>query len=94
MEANLRLAQATGATDTVRRYDDVARALGARDASAGIERVRALCAELGVPGLAAYGMTKADVPDIAARAKLTSSMRANPVDLSDRDLEEILLRAL
>jgi alcohol dehydrogenase class IV len=83
MEANLR----KGSPDTVRRYHDIAQALGATT-------VAALCAKLQVPGLATYGMTRADVPDIAARARLTSSMRANPVDLSDSDLGEILVKAL
>jgi alcohol dehydrogenase class IV len=90
MEANLRRA----APDTVRRYDDIACALGCPGARAGIEHVRGLCARLGVPGLASYGMTRAEVGDIARRARLTSSMRANPVDLSDAELEEILIRAL
>jgi alcohol dehydrogenase class IV len=96
MEANLRVAEQSGEAgrDTVRRYEDVARALGAADAHDGIERVRSWCARLGVPGLAASGMTHADVSDIAQRARLTSSMRANPVDLSDSDLENILVRAL
>jgi alcohol dehydrogenase class IV len=87
IEANRR----QGTPETRRRYDDIARALGAVDL---VEHVRALCARLQVPGLASYGMTRADVPDIAARARLTSSMRANPVELSDSELEEILVRAL
>lgn len=94
MEANLRIAEGSGARETLRRYESVGRALGGADAQAGIARVRALCAELGVPRLAAYGLEREDVPDIAARSSLTSSMRANPVDLSQSDREEILLRAL
>jgi alcohol dehydrogenase class IV len=96
MEANLRVAEASGAAGrgTRQRYDDVARALGATDAHTCVEHVRSLCARLGVPGLATFGMKAEDVPDIAARARLTSSMRANPVDLSDSDLEGILLLAL
>jgi alcohol dehydrogenase class IV len=101
MATNLRRAAETNASETVRRYADVARALGAPSASEdfatahdGIERVRDLCARLQVPGLAAFGMTAADAPDIAERSRRTSSMRANPVDLSDSDLEAILLGAL
>jgi len=101
METNLRRAAEAGVTEAVRRYADVARAMGAPSASddvatahSGIERVRGLCAHLQVPGLAAFGMTVADVPDLAQRSRLTSSMRANPVDLSDDDLESILLGAL
>ncbi|HKA24635.1 MAG TPA: iron-containing alcohol dehydrogenase [Candidatus Eisenbacteria bacterium] len=94
METNLRVATETGAIDTVRRYTDVAQALGGEGAKDGVERMRSLCKQMGVPGLATFGMTGSDVPDIAARSRLTSSMKANPVDLSDRDLEEILVRAL
>jgi alcohol dehydrogenase class IV len=94
MEANLRIAEKNGAREAVRRYEDVGRALGAASASAGIEHVRALCARLVVPGLATFGMTRADVADIAVRSRLTSSMRANPVDLPDSELETILIRAL
>lgn len=94
METNLRVAMEIGSVDTVRRYADVAQALGGEGAKDGVERMRSLCKQMGVPGLATFGMTGSDVPDIAARSRLTSSMKANPVDLSDRDLEEILVRAL
>jgi alcohol dehydrogenase class IV len=87
--------------ETLRRYADVARALGVdaeqsdRDAAqAGIEVVRGLCKKLGVPGLATFGVTPDALADLAARAQLTSSMKANPVDLSDADLREILAQAL
>ena len=52
--------------------------------------MRELCAELRVPRLREYGVSAAAIPDLVARAKLTSSMKANPVELSDEELEEIL----
>jgi len=94
MEANLRVAMATGADDTIRRYTDVARALGGKEPRDGVDRVRLLCRQLNVPGLGDFGMGRSDVGDIAARARLTSSMKANPVDLSQSALEEVLLNAL
>jgi len=101
MDANVRVAARDGVAVTVRRYADVAEALGeARGADdlalarRGIERVRALCRALTVPPLASYGVTRASIPDLVARARRTSSMKANPVELSDEDLGAILERAI
>lgn len=102
MEANLRVARRTpGGTETVRRHADVARALGAAGdepddaaADAGAERMRELCELLNVPKLSAFGVSREAVPDLVARAKKTSSMKANPVDLPDDDLAGILERAI
>jgi alcohol dehydrogenase class IV len=87
--------------DTVRRYADVARAMGEPERSApldfalaGAARVRALCEALRVPKLSAFGVTRDAFPDLVARAKLTSSMKANPVELSDEALAGILERAI
>jgi alcohol dehydrogenase class IV len=102
MEANLRAAPRSQAGDeTVRRYAEVARALAADHgktgevaARGGIEHVRELCARFAVPPLSRFGVTREAVPDLVARAKLTSSMRANPVDLTDEELAGILIAAI
>jgi alcohol dehydrogenase class IV len=39
-------------------------------------------------------VTSAAFPDLIARARKTSSIQANPVDLTDEDLAEILERAI
>lgn len=102
MRANLAAAarDARGA-ETVRRYAIVACALGepARaneraTADAGVERVASLVAALGVPGLAAFGVTLAAVPELVARARRTSSMKANPVELTEDELAAALTAAL
>ncbi|HTT70611.1 MAG TPA: iron-containing alcohol dehydrogenase [Anaeromyxobacteraceae bacterium] len=64
---------------------------GAEDALAFVTE---LCAALRVPGLEAYGMTSADVPAVVARAKAASSMKANPLALTDAELAEIAERSL
>lgn len=102
MAANLRAAaRGAAGAETIRRYADVARAMGAADherdedaAAAGAEHVRELCALLNVPKLSAYGVTREAIPQLVARAKATSSMKANPAELSDADLAEILERAI
>ena len=56
--------------------------------------VSALCHDLNVPGLAAYGVTPADFPILAQKAAAASSMKANPIVLTPEELGEILAQAL
>ena len=56
--------------------------------------VRSLVVASGIPGLATYGVTVADIPAAVAKAQQASSMRANPVVLSEEVLGEILLASL
>ena len=53
-----------------------------------------LCETLDVPGLAAYGVAEADFADIITKAQRSSSMRGNPLKLTDKELAEILAQAL
>lgn len=102
MAANLNAAARGAAVPgTVRRYADVARAMGAAGeepdeaaAAAGAGHLLELCALLNVPKLAVYGVTPAAIPDLVARAKATSSMKANPADLTDDELAGILEQAI
>jgi alcohol dehydrogenase class IV len=79
------------------RFDELATILtgspsaGAADA---IDWVLQLCRELAVPGLAAYGMSERDIPDLVSKARVASSMRANPIALTDSELTQIATRAL
>ena len=71
------------------RYGVIARLLtGRNEASAdeGIEWVRALCAELAIPPLRAWGITENDLPDIVKNAASASSMKANPIALTGEEL--------
>ena len=54
----------------------------------------AFVARFDLPPLAAYGVTAADVPALVAQAKQASSMKANPVTLTDRELAEVLGAAI
>jgi alcohol dehydrogenase class IV len=64
---------------------------GAQDAVAWLAT---LAADLGVVGLGRQGMTAADIPALVARAKVASSMKGNPIALTDEELAEIAARAL
>ncbi len=66
----------------------------AADAAAGVQWVRGLCRRLGTPPLSDFGMTAAAVPGIAAKGLRASSMRGNPVDLTQEELEAMLRAAL
>lgn len=83
--------------DALRRYDEVARLLTASlhaTAEEGVQWVAALVAHLGIRPLSAYGVTSSDFPAIIAAATQASSMKANPVLLTDAELAAILERAL
>lgn len=80
-----------------RRFDEVAALLTGRpDAAAadGVEWVRRTCVALGVPGLGHHGLEPDDVPAMAQAGQRASSMRANPIPLSDEEVAEILRRSL
>lgn len=98
MDVNLRALAARDVSGRgVARFHELARLLSggvAAGADEAVAWVAALCRELEVPGLSAYGMTGKDVPDLVARAKVASSMKGNPIVLSDAELMEIAERAL
>ncbi len=79
------------------RFQEVAALLTGRlDATAeeGITWVRELCQALAVPGLGRYGLTAAEVPQLVTKARAASSMKANPLPLTDAELTEIASRSL
>lgn len=73
------------------RFAEVEQMLGTDD---GPGWLRDLATDLQIPGLATYGIAEADFPDILPKAKTASSMKANPVDLSDEELAGVLRAAL
>jgi alcohol dehydrogenase class IV len=75
------------------RYTAIARLLtGRSDASAedGIEWVRALCAELKIPPLRAWGIAASDLPGVVEEAGRASSMKANPLPLTGEELQRLI----
>jgi alcohol dehydrogenase class IV len=79
------------------RYDLIARLLTGRNearAEDGIDWVRALCADLHVPALRAWGITDADLPGVVEEAARASSMQANPLPLTGEELLAVAKAAL
>jgi len=47
-----------------------------------------------VPAFASYGMKESDLADIVAKAMPSSSMKGNPISLTESELTDILAQAL
>jgi alcohol dehydrogenase class IV len=98
IEANLRaLRQRQPASQTLSRYDEIARLLtGAPTATAdhAVQWLRRLVADLRIPSLAAYGLTPQHTAELVGKAAQASSMKANPIPLTADELTTILQAAL
>jgi len=81
---------------SLERYAAIARLLtGRKEATVeeGVEWVRALCADLNVPQLRAWGITQADLPAVVEKATHASSMQANPLPLTGEELLAVVSAA-
>ncbi len=79
------------------RFDTIGRALTGRStasAADGVAHLERLRSDLGVPPLRAWGVTESHVPALAAQARRSSSMRGNPIELTDEELAGIIAAAL
>jgi alcohol dehydrogenase class IV len=100
MEANVRALRGHSGErphDALARYDEVARILTGKvtaTAADGVAWVSELCAALNVPPLSRYGVAEADFPALAAQAQQASSMKGNPIPLTDQEVTGILKRAM
>jgi len=53
-----------------------------------------LAEDFGLPKLSAYGIDDSALPDIVGKARRASSMKGNPVELSEAELTEVLKAAM
>ena len=60
----------------------------------GIESIKKLVSELNIPRLSAFGLTSCEFPELVENAKNSSSMKGNPVILSDDELYAALEKSL
>ena len=60
------------------------------NAQEGISWIRNLVEALQIPALRTYGFARGDFPDVIEKANVSSSMRGNPIELTEIELEEIL----
>jgi alcohol dehydrogenase class IV len=98
MQVNLRaLSERQPGSPVIQRFTEIAQIItGQPQATAeqGISWVQELVTDMKIPGLSAYGPQLADIPEIVSQAARASSMQGNPIRLNDRELSEILERAL
>jgi alcohol dehydrogenase class IV len=98
MEANLRaLRERDPGSPSLNAYREVAVMLTADVACEpedGAAWVRELCQDLSIPTLSELGVERADFGLLADRAAEASSMRGNPVELTRKELIEILEKAV
>lgn len=79
------------------RYEEVARLLtgkGTATPEDGVRWIAALCHRVEIPGLHAYGVSETHVPDLIEKAARASSMKGNPIPLTEAELSAIVSRAL
>jgi alcohol dehydrogenase class IV len=97
MQANVQALQSrTPDSPALARFDEVAQLLtGANTARAadGVRWVRELCSMLKVPSLAQFGLKEQDYPTVVAKSQKSSSMKGNPIALTEDALMEILQRS-
>ncbi|MCX6626210.1 MAG: iron-containing alcohol dehydrogenase [Candidatus Solibacter sp.] len=96
MEVNVRAVRARAPEKSV-RYDEVARLITGRPhatAADGVAWIAALCEKLEIPPLRTYGVAESDLAVLVEKAAQASSMKANPIVLTEEELREIIWRAL
>jgi alcohol dehydrogenase class IV len=96
--ANVRaLRERDAESPVLARYAEVARVLTGHAEAApedGAEWVKALGEALSVPGLSAHGLGPADLATAVSQSRKASSMKGNPIELTDDELHGILEEAL
>jgi alcohol dehydrogenase class IV len=81
----------------LRRYDEIAQILTGEDtatAQDGVYWTKQLVDDLNIPKLSAYEMSKGDFPEAIEKTMTASSFKGNPVALNEKELAEILEKAL
>jgi alcohol dehydrogenase class IV len=79
------------------RYAVIARILTRNEgvtADEGVAWVRQLCDALHVPPLVTYGLSEDDFPSVVQKASGASSMKGNPIQLTNQELTAVLAQAL
>jgi alcohol dehydrogenase class IV len=83
-------------SEALRRYDQVARLLTGQPHSTADDAVwwlTELCSRLEIPPLRSYGVGEEHVPELVAKAARASSMKGNPVELTEEEMTELIERA-
>jgi alcohol dehydrogenase class IV len=100
MRANIAGLRAAG-NPALGRYAEIGRILTGNHslsddeaADAGAEAAGALARDLKIPGLGEWGLTEGMLGEAAGKARKASSMRWNPIEIGEKDLAELIRKAL
>ncbi len=80
-------------SEKLSRYEDVARwVTGVENAAIeeGIEWIASLCKNMNIPRLSELGIKKTHFTTIIEKSKNSSSMKGNPIQLTEQEMEKIL----
>lgn len=98
MEANyIALKTRSPQSPALERFHEMARIFTGKisaKAQDAVSWIQNLCATLNVPPLSEYGIKRDDIPTIVEKAKNSSSMKGNPISLTDGELTDIMERSL
>jgi alcohol dehydrogenase class IV len=98
MEINLQvLRQRQPDSPVIARYNEIARLLTGDEqasADAGVSWIRNLCQALDIRPLKEHGLNPKDFPTVVEQSQKASSMKGNPVVLTDTELGAILEHAM
>ncbi len=98
IDANIKALTQRGAdSPALSRYDQAAQLLldaPSAKAQDAIDWIGETSRLLGIPGLASCGVQAADFAEIVAKSSVSSSMKGNPLPLTDAELTDILAAAL
>ena len=98
MEINLQVMRGrVSNTDLINRLDEIGSLLTGNPAAVGEDGVTwllNLCEAMEVPSLGSYGLTSANFPALIEKAIVSSSMKGNPVQLTEAEMTDILKRAM
>jgi alcohol dehydrogenase class IV len=79
------------------KYGEIARLLTgvpSAEAQDAVAWLKNLCSELEIPGLASFGFQAEEIPLIVEKSAQASSMKGNPLRLTQAEMESILARAV
>lgn len=79
------------------RYREISRLLLNNERATiedGVRFLDDLCKELDIPPLSAYGIQKTHITEIVEKARISSSMQANPIELTTEEMSAILTESL
>ena len=96
MEANVQALQNRApSSPALARYGEIAQLLTGVQAKAvdGVEWLRNVCLKFKVPPLSEFGLKEQDFPTVVAKSQKSSSMKGNPITLTDDELMAILKKS-